>query len=172
MRKLIGIAVVFALLSFVGSAYGAVAIDDTDGYVGEVSNIKFEGQDITITGSQATVLCNGHKSGVTANVSTESSLGSAALAYGVIRKVTSDNPTTAANTVGLADGTPGQMVTIQLTTKGTPSWVISKTSFPVTTHSTGWATLTFDTSLDQITLLFVDSTYGWVIIGNSGVTVA
>jgi len=79
MRKLIGLAVIFALLSFVGSAYGAVAIDDEDGYVGEVSNIKFEGQDVTIVGSQVTVLCNGHKDGVTSNVSTTENrmLGSA-----------------------------------------------------------------------------------------------
>ena len=121
---------------------------------------------------RTSVYANGHKAGVTTNVSTESTLTSAALSYGMIRKVTSDSPTTAMNTVGLNDGVVGQMVTIQLITKGTPSWVISKTSFPATTHSTGWSTLTFDTSLDSITLLWMDDSSGWVIVGNNGVVVA
>jgi hypothetical protein len=175
MKKLIGIAVVFALLSFVGSAYGAVAIsdkvEDTETYVGEATSICVEGQDVAFDGSKVTILANGHKDGVTANVSTESSLTSAALAYGFIRKVTADG-TAAQNRVGLANGTAGQLLTIQLTTKGTNSWVITKDSGTTSCTTTGWSTLTFDTSLDSITLWYIDDTYGWVVMGNNGVTVA
>ena len=59
MRKFIGLAVIFALLSFVGSASGAVGVnndhDDVESYVGEASNICFEGQDVSFDGSQVTV---------------------------------------------------------------------------------------------------------------------
>lgn len=171
MRKLIGFAVIFALLSFVGSAYGAVAIDDKDGYVGEVSNIKFEGQDVSIVGSQATVLTNGHKSGVTSNVSTESNLTSAALAYGVV-ELTGH---TSAKYVTLANGTPGQMITFIMTEYNTATLYITDDKVSVATAAallaTGWDDIAFDAVNDQVTLLYVDDTYGWVIVGQYGVTV-
>jgi hypothetical protein len=100
-------------------------------------------------------------------VSTSSTLTSAALSYGVINLQVGS-----AKTIGLNDGVPGQMVTIICSVRDGKNVVISKTAFPVTTHSTGWNTLTFDTQGDSITLLFMNSTIGWIRVGNDGVVVA
>lgn len=170
MKKLIGLAVLVALLSFVACADASVGVKQEGDYQGAARDIDVYGNS-TFNGNTLTIIANGHKDGVTANVSTESTLTSAALAYGFIRKVAADG-TTAQNTVGLADGAKGQMVTIQLVTKGTKSFIIDKTCAATHTTTTGWTTLTFDTSLDSITLLYIDDVYGWIVIGNNGVTVA
>jgi hypothetical protein len=71
----------------------------------------------------------------------------------MIRKASSDHPTALLNTVGLANGTPGQTVTIQMVAL-IQNWVIHKNySVASSTKTTGWTTLTFDTALDSITLL-------------------
>ena len=174
MKKALGLAVLVAFLSFVGSAFAAQAIDDKDGYVGEASNIDIVGQKVTFDGSKVSILANGHKEGVTQNVSGESNLTSAALAYGVIYKTSYDCPSD--RHVGLANGTPGQMITIMMIdTVAAGYWEITNAGMSVAAraslYSTGWKHLRFDTDLDSITLLYVDDSYGWVIVGNNGVTV-
>jgi hypothetical protein len=109
----------------------------------------------------------GFKAGVTTNVSTESTLTSAALSYGVISMVSG-----IAKTIGIDDGVPGQMVTIVSTTKEEENVTISKTAFPVTTHSFGWSTIVFDTQGDWLTMLWLDNVTGWVVIQNSGCTIS
>jgi hypothetical protein len=113
------------------------------------------------------ITATGHKAGVTTNVSTESTLTSAALAYGVISLQVGT-----AKTIGLDDGVAGQMITIICSVRDGANAVISKTAFPVTTHSFGWATITFDTQGDYITLLWLDNTTGWVVVQNEGCTVS
>lgn len=115
----------------------------------------------------STIIASGHKAGITTNVSTESTLTSAALSYGIINLQVGST-----KTIGLDDGVPGQMITIICSVRDGANAVISKTAFPVTTHSTNWNTLTFDTQGDSITLLFMDSTVGWVVVGNNGVVIA
>lgn len=114
----------------------------------------------------STVIASGHKAGVTTNVSTETTLNSAALAYGVINMEIGS-----AKTIGLDNGVPGQMITIICSVRDGANLVISKPLFPVTTHSTGWSTLTFDNQGDSITLLFMDGTVGWIVSGNNGVVI-
>jgi hypothetical protein len=168
MRKLI--AVVIALLSFSVSAFATVAVNDIDGYVGEVTNVYVEGQDVSFDGSQVTILANGHKEGATANVSTESNLTSAALAYGIILLEAGS-----AKSIALADGTPGQMITIISSTYDGKTITITDDSvndvvFGDTT-ATGWDDIAVDTAFDSITLLFLDTTYGWIIVANNGCTI-
>jgi len=173
MKRFIGLAVCFALLSFVGSAYGAVAVDDINGYVGEVSNIYIKGQDVTSDGSRATILANGHKEGVTTNSSSESNLVAAALAYGVINRTGLDY--TNAYSTTIANGTAGQMVTIILTAVTSGTWVITDDGVSAATATalvnTGWDDITFNAALDSVTLLYVSDVIGWVIIGQNSVTV-
>jgi hypothetical protein len=172
MRKLIGVAVFVALLSFVSPAFGAVGVnndhDSEESYVGEASNICIEGQEVSFDGSQVTILANGHKEGVTTNVSTESNLTSAALAYGVVEFVIGST-----KYVNLADGTPGQMVTFTVTTAGGGTLYITNDKVSAATSGTftGWDDIAFDSVLDNATLLYVDDTIGWVIIGQNAVTV-
>ena len=183
MRKFLGLAVVIALLSFVTPVYGSVAVSDEyaeqDSYVGEASSIKFEGQNVSFDGSQVTVLCNGHKDGVTTNTTDKvTNLTSKDLAYGVIILNDSGSIVGSSNSVGttdtqyisLADGTAGQMVTIQRVTGGS-GLVITDDYVGTAGTKTGWDDIYLDAALDQVTLLYVDDTYGWVIIGGVGVTI-
>ena len=174
MRKLI--AVTIALLFASSFAYATVAVNDINGYVGEATNIYIEGQDTDFDGSQVTVLANGHKEGVTTNVSGETNLTSAALAYGVIAVADIGSlDGSSARYIALADGTPGQMVTIYIVADsgGTLYITDDKVNDVVfgSTTATGWDDLAFDSALDSVTLLFVDTTYGWIVIGTNSVTV-
>jgi len=63
----------------------------------------------------------------------------------------------------LADGTPGQVLTITLVTDGGGDGTLT----PATV--TGFATIVFADAGDTATLKFVDATVGWVLMGASGV---
>jgi len=168
MRKIL--AVLIAILSFVAPAFATVAVNDIDGYVGESTNIYIEGQDVSFDGSQVTVLANGHKEGVTTNVSLETNLTSAALNYGIILLQAGS-----AKSIALADGTPGQMITIissvydgktiTITDDGVNDVVFGDTT------ATGWDDIAVDSAFDSITLLYLDTTYGWIIVANNGCTI-
>lgn len=63
----------------------------------------------------------------------------------------------------LQDGSVGQMLTLRaiyVQTNG--SWVIT----PVT--KTGYSTITINATYESVTLLFVDTTVGWVVVGGVG----
>lgn len=177
MKKLLAFALVMLLAAPCFGAVGITDSNDTDGetYRGEATTIKISGQETSFDGSKVTILANGHKEGVTTNVSTESHLQAAALAYGVISVNFS-----ASRKVYIANGTPGQMVTIYIASTagmGTAdTFVISDTGVSGATatalKSTGWTTLTFNAAMDTVTLLYVDDTYGWVLIGQNSVTVS
>ena len=181
MRKFLGLAVIIALLSFVGTAHGSVGVWDEyaeqDRYVGEASNIKFEGQNVSSDGSQVTVLCNGHKNGVTTNTTDKvTNLTSKDLAYGVIAlsdigSLDSDD----ARYISLAAGTPGQMVTIILTGATGGTLYITDDKLSGTGQDavveTGWDDIALGTALDTVTLLYVNDTYGWIITGQYGAAI-
>ena len=185
IRKVLTVLVVFMFL-FAGAANATVynwgqtdlfkqlkaAFGTTsDGHSHDGTNSRSLGTSTENPTFATNVVAAGFKEGVTVNVSSESSLTSAALAYGYITKVTSDHPAILDNTVGLANGVPGQMITITMTTL-TQSWIIHAAYITGGTTTTGWTTLTFDTSGDLITLLFLDTTNGWIVVYNSGVTIA
>jgi hypothetical protein len=141
-------------------------LDGQDQAVKTTSSPTFA--DPVLTGNlkfKTSVVATGHKEGVTTNVSTESDLTSAALAFGFIRR-TQDSPTDIV--VGLAAGIKGQMVTIQLIAKAAGNYVISSTGMVSPGLTTGWSLITFDTAGDSITLLYMDDTIGWIVSGNNG----
>ena len=140
----------------------------SDGHNHDGTNSRQEGTSTTNPTFATSVIATGHKAGVTIVVSTISHLTSASLAYGYLRR-TQDSP--ANITVDLEEGVPGQMVTIQLTAKAAGNYIISKTCTATPVTTTGWSLLTFDTALDQITLLYMDSTTGWIVVSNAGVTI-
>lgn len=139
----------------------------SDGHNHDGTNSRALGTSSTNPTFATNIVAAGFKEGVTVNVSTESTLTSAALSYGFISMIAGS-----AKTIGLNDGVKQQMVTIKLTTRDGANVVISKTAFPVTTHSYGWSTITFDTQGDFCTLLWLDDTNGWVAVYNSGCTIA
>lgn len=62
----------------------------------------------------------------------------------------------------LADGYPGQVLVVNLTTDGGDGTLTPATA-------TGWATIVFADAGDQATLLYVDDNIGWVLLGAKGV---
>lgn len=68
-----------------------------------------------------------------------------------------------AEALTLANGKPSQILLIDLTTDGGGDGTLT----PAT--ATGWATIVFADAGDRATLLYVDDSIGWVILGLSGV---
>ena len=67
----------------------------------------------------------------------------------------------------LANGVMGQLLIISAASVATSgTFVITPTT------KTGFATVTLAAQYDSVTLLYVDDTYGWVIVGVRGATVA
>ena len=62
----------------------------------------------------------------------------------------------------LADGVPGQVLVLNLTTDGGDGTLTPATK-------TGFATIVFADAGDQAVLLYVNDAIGWVILGLSGV---
>ena len=78
--------------------------------------------------------------------------------HGYVAKTTGAD----AEALTLADGRPGQILVINLTTDGGGDGTLT----PAT--ATGWSTIVFADALDQATLLFVNDSIGWVILGAKG----
>jgi len=172
MKKLFCFAVVIALLlSFTGLAVASVGYKKDGENEGNATSIDFKNGFTTFDGSTVAFYANGYKNGVTTNVSSESNLTSAALAYGVICLQGS----TSAKYVNLASGTAGQMVTIIMTQYNTATLYITddkvSSTLQTATVTTGWDDIAFNAVNDQVTLLYVDDTYGWIIVGQYGVDV-
>jgi len=168
MRKCIAI-IVIALLVSCSMSYASVGYKKDGEPMGNAISIDFRNGNTTSDGSTVTFYANGYKDGVTTNVSTESNLTSAAVAYGIIKLEAGS-----AKSIALADGTAGQMVTIMMSVYDGKTITITDDqvgSSVFTMTKTGWDDIAFDSVFDTVTLLFVDSTYGWVISGMYGVTV-
>ena len=76
--------------------------------------------------------------------------------------------TGAASAYTLANGTAGQTKHIVMITDGGNAVItVASPGMPGTD-----TTLTFDTVGDACTLLFIDTTSGWAVVGNNGVAVA
>lgn len=69
-----------------------------------------------------------------------------------------------AEALTLADGFPGQELTISLVTDGGGTGTLT----PAT--ATGWATIAFADAGDTVTLRYLNDTAGWIIIGALGAT--
>jgi hypothetical protein len=72
--------------------------------------------------------------------------------------------TSGAEALTLANGAPGQVLVLTLVATGGDGTLTPATC-------TGFATLKFHTVKDTVTLLYIDDTIGWVILGCIGTTV-
>lgn len=68
-----------------------------------------------------------------------------------------------AEALTLADGLPGQLCFIDVAVDGGGDATLTPTTM------TGFATIVFADAGDRATLLYVDDTVGWIIVGLSGV---
>ena len=69
-----------------------------------------------------------------------------------------------AEALTLANGTPGQMLVIHLTTDGGGDGTLTPTT------KTGFTTIVFADAGDQAVLLYVDDTIGWILLAYKGLT--
>lgn len=67
-----------------------------------------------------------------------------------------------AEALTLANGEPGQILVVNLTTDGGGAGTLTPTT------KTGFSTIVFADALDQATLLYVDDTIGWILVGAKG----
>lgn len=68
-----------------------------------------------------------------------------------------------AEALTLANGVPGQILSIALVVDGGGDGTLTPTT------ATGWSTIVFADKGDNVALLYVDDTVGWVILGTAGV---
>lgn len=68
-----------------------------------------------------------------------------------------------AEALTLADGTAGQVITIDLDTDGTGDGTLSPTT------CSGFTSIVFADAGDNATLMYIDDTVGWIILGLAGV---
>jgi hypothetical protein len=66
-------------------------------------------------------------------------------------------------TMTLANGTPGQVLTIDLATDGGGDGTLTPTT------KSGFTSIVFADAGDNATLKYIDDTVGWVILGTAGV---
>ncbi len=69
-----------------------------------------------------------------------------------------------AEALTLADGTAGQLLTVELATDGGGDGTLTPTT------KTGYAAIVFADAGDVVTLQYVDDTVGWIIVGAAGAT--
>lgn len=81
------------------------------------------------------------------------------LTHAIVSKATGAD----AEALTLADGSPGQILNIILTTDGGGDGTLTPTT------KTGFATIVFSDAGDRAVLMFVDDSIGWIILGLSGV---
>lgn len=162
MKRLINTFLVVMLVLMATSAFAAVGLKVNGTPTGTCTDMGFTGNVITNDGSTCTLAmqlagtANGGAATMTSNDTAVSP------SYAFIRKAIGFS----AQAGTLADGSPGQMLTILISEEvATGTFVLTPTT------KTGFASLTFDNPGDLATLLFVDSTTGWVVVAGNSLTV-
>jgi hypothetical protein len=107
-------------------------------------------------GSSGDKWVGGFKSGATTSIADSLAIP---VTHGVVAKTTGAD----AEALTLANGEPGQLLTIYLATDGGGDGTLTPTT------KTGFATIVFADAKDNATLLYVDDTVGWIIVGAAGV---
>jgi len=171
MWKRTAVLVIVLCLLLFSPSYAAVAIYQNDVYKGEATSIDMAAG----VGDPAWV-----EQGGRANFPLSANLVAAGYYNGVVSVMTSDLSnvpvlyrfvtkyisTTASEAGTLVDGIAGQLLTISVATADPGgSWNVTPDT------ATGWYEAQFDAAGDNLALQFIDSTYGWVVIGETGVTV-
>lgn len=160
----------FALAS-VSPSFASVGIQVDGSLTGHATDINFVrgGTDYSDNGSTFNVPIVGDNmlaagtanGGATSMATTDTAVPTT---YAYVRKAIGP---TVGHAGTLANGTPGQILTIFITSvSGSGTFVLTPTT------KTGFTTLTFDAAKDQATLQYINSSVGWILIGNTSVTVA
>lgn len=161
MRKIL--ALTFAFILAASSAFAAVAIEKNGSPAGVATTINFE-EDAAYSTNGSTFNIPMNLDLISAGVDdggvTSVATGTTALPSGYsLAKVM-----VTSKTLTLADGVPGQVLTILgYSQTGTLSITAST--------KTGWLSMSMDADGEVVTLLYLDDTYGWIVAGYFGTTI-
>lgn len=162
MRKLLIFSSLLFLLMLSPPSFADVGIKQGVVGYGTATDLNVRGQNYTSDGSTFTMflLSTGTSDGSTTMLSTDTAVP---LGYSLVRKHLSSS--TQVN-LTLANGTPGQVLTITISEVDS-----SGTAYLRPTTKTGFLEVFFDAARDSVTLLYVNDTVGWIIIGQNSVVV-
>ncbi len=141
----------------------AMAITAVDAADNDVTVLLVAGsaeQRLAVTGAlktQASLIVPGFLTGATTSAADSLAIP---ITHAFVSKTTGAD----AEALTLANGTAGQLLTISLTTDGGGTGTLTPTTM------TGFATIVFADAGDTATLLYVDGTVGWIVVGLAGVT--
>lgn len=167
------IALCLFVLMFASSAFASIGTKENGSSANQVSDINFvspTGTTSPVAAGQATIpvldstlfaagIANGGATSMASNTS------AVPVTYAFVRKAIANDSAFDAGT--MADGKPGQLLTLYITTLSGGSRTYTLT--PAT--KTGFTSVAFNAVADSATFLFVDSTTGWVIVGQNSVTI-
>ncbi len=172
MKKLLVLIALLALMVYSVPAFAAVALEFNGVYKGEATTINVTNEN---DGSDETGI-SGNYGEKTLNIPIGDDLIATGVADGGVSDMVTEitaiplgyslvNITITGRTCTLADGEAGQMITLRGHNRLSGTLTIN----PAT--ETGFTTITMDAEGEIVTLLFVDTTYGWVVVGANGATV-
>jgi len=141
-----------------GKAFVLDAGDSSTQRVAAIALTAASGADESVT---VIVLASNVETNVPVNGATTSAADSLAIpvTHAYVAKTTGND----AEALTLADGVVGQVLTITLVVDGTGDGTLTPTT------CSGFATIVFADAGDVATLMFVDATTGWIILGTAGV---
>lgn len=166
MRKVI-LLFLAIMLCVASPSFASVGVKVDGVNQGVATDLSFTGAGSSLTndGSNWTfgLLLAGIANGGAVSMATTDT--SVSPSYSFVRKAIS--ALAAGNQTGtLADGTPGKIIRIQITAVGASgTWKLTPTT------CAGFDSITFDAVDDAVTLLFVNTTTGWVIVSSNALTI-
>lgn len=172
MKKLFSLLAMAALLLISNVAFASVGVRLNGAAVGSATDLNFvcgtgTSSAITVDGSIYNINCSsalavtGMANGGAVSMATSDTV--VPLAYAYIRKAINLAAGGVAQTGTLANGIPGEVKTIYITSVGASgTWTLT----PAT--ATGFATIKFAAAKDIATFLYVNDTVGWIILSYTG----
>lgn len=172
MRNYFKVLAIFAMLLICSVSYASVGVRLNGAAVGTATDLNFvcgsgTSSIVTQDGSMYNINCSPNlaatgiaNGGATSMVTTDSAVPTT---YALVRKAIASLASGGTQTGTLANGIPGQLLSFQITSVGASG------TFTITpTTSTGWSTLKFTAQNDQVVLLYVSDTIGWILEGVDG----
>ena len=168
MKKLTAL-LVSVLLFLASSSFAAVGVKVDGVLKNTATDINFKGAGNTITsdGSTATFNVILAGAGTSGGISMTTDQVSVRPGYSIIRKAIASSTSSPSYATGtMDDGTPGQIVTVIITS------VDSSGTFTLTPATKyGYTSVTFDAAKDQATFLYVSDTVGWIVLSHTACTI-
>lgn len=165
MRKLFSLLMLIALVLIGSNSFASVGIKLNGVTVGAATDLNIvcgsgANSSLSVDGSTFNLNCNPNlattgvaNGGGTSLATFDSGIP---VTFAIVKKAISNFGT---STDVLPNAIPGQMMTIEITAdSGAGTWKITPTT------SYGWASITFTAALQEVSLVYLDDTNGWIML--------